>query len=538
MSAASVVAAPAFAAGDKDPDGLKKIKFPPFLKPAIEKAYSRYAEWKGSDETVVFPIISDLHAEGEPKMKAPVTRLDWYDAKIHLLLARAVARRFNSDFIADLGDFGMDRWQKGGLPPWKEHMSPRMDLQYRLYRGEKVPVLFAPGNHDFGHPKKTITLKEWGECFNLRQKRERAGATELSANGDYGYLDLDAKKTRVVFMDTSETAPMGKGITASQVEWLGETARTTPAGWRLVVVSHIPLHRSLGRMPSESFDIPDGVGFAESRDILEKFAASRSMPVYTFAGHSHSDLEVEEKGVIYAISQSYGTAPWQRITPDARYTLVDRASTVIVDMVAIKPKNGEAKIFRVGAGGEKLDRDLVRGINRGAASWVYSSNRLRVNVPGVTARTSFKVGAGEAKAKNMTSEVRDGVRFVWIDNAGGEVTEAQRNFFNREAAKREPVALVLSVPVFVAGLSLDEAPSAHVAWKMPPDHPEINVRVGWLGGGHSYQTFYFRWNIFTAPRMVGIFAAYRDKSFVASDYGVVECVAPEDKGLEVVVNGY
>ena len=54
------------------------------------------------------------------------------------------------------------------------------------------------------------------------------------------------------------------------------------------------------------------------------------------------------------------------------------------------------------------------------------------------------------------------------------------------------VALVLSVPLYMPGLSVGEAPCGHPRWKMPPDHPEIRKRVGWLGGGHSYTTFYFR----------------------------------------------
>ena len=71
---------------------------------------------------------------------------------------------------------------------------------------------------------------------------------------------------------------------------------------------------------------------------------------------------------------------------------------------------------------------------------------------------------------------------------------------------------------------------------MPPDHPEIKKRVGWLGGGHSYTTFYFRWNVLHAPRMVGVFSAYGMSSFSASCDGVFQAVASASTKLHVNVN--
>lgn len=265
MSAATAVA-PGFAAKDMldDPDGIAMIQFPEFVKPAIEKALARFREWKGDDETVVFPVVSDLHAEGEPKLKVPVTGIDWWDSKIHLLYACCAARAFESDFFADLGDIGMDRWQKGGLPSWESHMQPRLEIQYRLYRGMKMPIVFAVGNHDLGHTQKTITTREWGELFNLRQKKERVGATELGPDGDYGFLDLAAKKTRVLFLNTTSTGAMGKGISRAQTAWADKAVAGTPPGWRLVVLSHICLHRNMGRWLPETLERPDGEGFRKA----------------------------------------------------------------------------------------------------------------------------------------------------------------------------------------------------------------------------------------------------------------------------------
>ena len=538
MTAATAVTPAVAAKKDAvEPGEIAKIPVPDHVKPAIAKAYARFTEWKGKDETVVFPLVSDLHAEGEPTLKVPVVGIDWWDSKIHLLYACCAARAFEADFFADLGDIGMDRWQRGGLPPWEAHMKPRMEIQYRLYENLEMPVLFAVGNHDLGHPQKTITVREWGECFNLRQKKERGGATELGPDGDYGFLDLAAKKTRILFLNTTSTGPMGKGISRAQTDWAEKAVAATPSGWRLVVLSHSCLHRNMGRWLPATLERPDGEGFAEIRAQLEKFATARRMPVCAFSGDSHFDNELTENNVTYAITQSYGTSPWQMLPPESRYHLLDRAHDLLVDMVALKPASGAVKVFRIGAGGELADRDLVRDPNRGTRKFVYSSGVARLAVPGVTKTVRFTVSADDARTKNLTTESRNGLRFVWLDNAGGEITKEQFEFFKREAESREPVALVLSVPLYIPGLSVEEAPCGHVHWKMPPDHPEIKTRTGWLGGGHSYTTFYFRWIVLHTPRLAGIFAAYSDTSFAACDEGAVECVAPAADGLKVVING-
>ncbi|MDD4018854.1 MAG: hypothetical protein PHV28_13030, partial [Kiritimatiellae bacterium] len=44
----------------------------------------------------------------------------------------------------------------------------------------------------------------------------RRGPTELGPDGDYGFLDLAAKKTRVLFLNTTSTGAMGKGISRAQ----------------------------------------------------------------------------------------------------------------------------------------------------------------------------------------------------------------------------------------------------------------------------------------------------------------------------------
>jgi len=486
---------------------------------------------------VVFPVVADMHSESEPVMKKPTDWKGWWDSKMHLLYARRAARAFGADFFADLGDIGMDRWNKGGLPDWESHMKPRMELQYQLYSGCRIPVLFAVGNHDLGHPKFQISKQQWGECFNLRQKRERLGATQLGADGTWGYLDIPAKRTRAILLNTTDTGAMKEGVSAEQTEWLAGALDSTPAGWRVVALSHISLHETLG-------DWHNGAGkrhrrtdgFVRVRTLFERFAASRGTPVFSVAGHSHLDAEISENGVSYVVTQSYGTTPWQKIDPLTRYSLLNRNATLLVDMFALKPSTGEMRVFRIGHGGESADRVLPRDANLGARCAAFCGSEARLVVPGVSRTVRFRVSEGEAAQRDMTAETRDGIRFVWIDNKGGEITKAQFDFFAAESAGPAPVALILSVPLYMAGLSVEEAPCAHPDWKMPPGHPEIATRTGWLGGGHSNTTLHFRWNVVNAPRLAGVFCVYGRSAFSAVERGAVECSAPAGTTLDVAVN--
>ena len=518
------------------PGEFSYIPLPSLIKGEIEKTYARFCAWKGGDEAVVFPILTDIHDETTNEVKVPKTWLDFWQQKLHVLYAKYAAQKFGADFIADLGDIGMDRWQGGKPAPWAEHMKPRLELEYKLYDGLDIPVLFSCGNHDLGHPQKHITTKEWASYLNIPQQRNRKGATALSPDGDYGYLDLAAKRTRIVFLNTSVDSVGGDNISNEELAWVGSALRSTPQGWRLCVLSHVCLDPHLGCWVIENDNIRQPNGFPEMRALLEKFAAERKMPVYAFAGHSHCDFEREMNGVVYAITQSLGTTPFQAIPGHGRYQVVDRGHQTIFDFVALKPASGDCRMFRVGAGGEAADRDLSTNADRGSVAAVCTGDRVRLTVPGVVERCSFSVSTDDAKRKNLTAETRDGIRFVYIDNAGGELTQEQFDFFNREKVSRTPIALILSVPLYMPGLSVDEAPCGHPKWKMPPDHPEIKKRVGWLGGGHSYTTFYFRWNVLHAPRMVGVFSVWADKSFAATCDGVFQAVASASTGLHVNVN--
>ena len=87
------------------PMTIPKFDVPEWANAQIEEALVRFEAWRGDEVTVVFPLISDMHA-ARPDFANPC---DFHDPKYHVLLARTATERFGADFFGELGDIGFDR---------------------------------------------------------------------------------------------------------------------------------------------------------------------------------------------------------------------------------------------------------------------------------------------------------------------------------------------------------------------------------------------------------------------------------------------
>ena len=92
----------AISSGDVDDQGLKPI--PEWAVKEIEMTLARFVEWKGDDETVVFPMVTDVHSETHRggTVNGDPDEIDWFDNKNHIYIAQQAAVRFNADFLVDL----------------------------------------------------------------------------------------------------------------------------------------------------------------------------------------------------------------------------------------------------------------------------------------------------------------------------------------------------------------------------------------------------------------------------------------------------
>lgn len=140
----------------------------------------------------------------------------------------------------------------------------------------------------------------------------------------------------------------------------------------------------------------------------------------------------------------------------------------------------------------------------------------------------------------MASRVVKGVRFVFIDNSLYEILPKQLAFWKSEAAKGEPVALMMHIPLYMPGYGPLEAGCAHPQWGAKVDpHWKIERRPQWPESGHSKTTFAFREAVFSTPNLLGVFVGHEHRQMIAFDRGHVQCVTAANADgsfLDVRVN--
>ena len=140
----------------------------------------------------------------------------------------------------------------------------------------------------------------------------------------------------------------------------------------------------------------------------------------------------------------------------------------------------------------------------------------------------------------MASRVVKGIRFVFIDNSLYEILPEQLAFWKQEAAKGEPVALMMHIPLYMPGYGPREAGCAHPEWGAKVDpHWKIERRPQWPEAGHTQTTFAFREAVFSTPNLLGVFVGHVHRHFFAFDRGRVQCATAANADgsfLDVRVN--
>ena len=341
---------------------------PAWAKRQIDEAYLRFESWRGGEDAVVFPLVSDIHA-ALPFFSNPP---DFKDTKYHVLLAQRAALKFKADFFAELGDIGFDRDLKW-KPSKKEDAQNRLESQRNLYRNFPLPVLFCMGNHDSGRAygeffsEQTLSAKEYGGMFNGMIKKR---GTELATgpNEDYGYYNVPGKKCRVFFLNTSDSFEAGYSL--EQMQFLADHLKVPP-GTCAVVMGHKCIHPMIGKWRgNKPGSINNGElcikilsafragGKGEAEGVCWDFTGNRDTSLAGFlSGDSHFNSQAVAEGVHFIISQGYGTVSAKDLPDGVDYvTSVDRTKTMLVDLFAINTAKREMKIFRIGAGGPDRDR--------------------------------------------------------------------------------------------------------------------------------------------------------------------------------------
>lgn len=358
---------------------------PAWLEKAIDEALKRYTAWKGADETVVFPITTDLHA--------------WYpdldeslgagkDHKLHIPYALRVGERFAADFHADLGDIGSDLVS---LPKFggatAEEQKRRYVSQFELYDKTTRPVFHCVGNHDLSYVTKdadgktkhqSVEPSVFGEHFAPLAH----GAEVVWGEGKhYGYWDVPGKNFRVIVLDTFEWRH-SYGLKVPQLQFLAK-ALSVPPETTVIALMHAELqpqfacwlgakgvmgYRNHCNGAYAKFGYKEAIrmfedfvahGKGESGEVKWDFTGLKGNRLAALlSGHSHYNNSMKAFDVPYICRQGHGWLSLKTELPHengATYAWFAREKDTLIDVVAVKPKTGELRIFRVGADNEKGD---------------------------------------------------------------------------------------------------------------------------------------------------------------------------------------
>lgn len=335
------------------------IEIPSWVDQEIQKVGQRIQEWQGSDPIVLFPVITDVHSGGR-------------DTYRHVAYLNHAAKSLPFDFIADLGDIGLD------VPATKELEVAMPFLQRHAELHHQFPGISINlvGNHDHnrnGGQGNAFNDRELGEFFNVPSLRKSTSLRQLTLaeNGTYGFVDIPARKVRVFFLNTSDRQDPQNYYTVSprQMDFLVYHMRFTEPGWTVLVLSHYCMWKDLGAWNSDSvrgahmdtllqiFQDFNAAAKGESEGVRWDFTGNVDCRMAAYiTGDSHFDVTERENGILVAISQGFGGVSPKDVPRWASRTDFNPAQQTLVDIVAVKPQARELKIFRMGAGGAEKDR--------------------------------------------------------------------------------------------------------------------------------------------------------------------------------------
>ena len=146
-----------------------------FVGPQVEEALQRYLAWKGDDETVCFPVLTDVHTA------------DRY-SYLHIGYGAVAAEKFGADFMANLGDIGLNAYPATVDAAYAKTVVDNTQAQMLKYDGV---WLYTAGNHDWDAgegqflTEQFLTdtfhkLCELRDGLHIVRQRERALQHDLS----------------------------------------------------------------------------------------------------------------------------------------------------------------------------------------------------------------------------------------------------------------------------------------------------------------------------------------------------------------------
>ena len=320
---------------------LSGSSLPSFVEDESMATYKRVVDYISDQDVFLLAHITDVHSGGSERYK-------------HVGYLNTLNKTWGFNILCNGGDIGLDTG---------ESESEALSLLYNTKSQMNCtsPWLYCKGNHE-----RNISRKELGTIFIKPSKRQFPNLQIGDSTFLYGYIDDTTTKTRTIFLNTSDTDSLSHyAVSDVQVVWLGNTLYNTPSGYRVIILTHL-CPKSIG----EWVDYPGDWRTAENlTKIIEAFAqrgtASHAGENWNFAGttakivcvlsgDSHFNNSLKENGVNYFVRQGYGNVGADSLPSGATFDAFNPNSQCLFDVLVVKD-NSNAKIFRIGAGGETRD---------------------------------------------------------------------------------------------------------------------------------------------------------------------------------------
>lgn len=222
---------------------------------AEAETVARIVNQHQSNDSIVFPFLSDAHCGYYTDTGNAATTLAGQ-------LLNQIGKRTPYDFIVHGGDYSTGAWNTTKLDSF-EHIEDYTELTSEANKG--VPSLWCAGNHDDAAYQATANRVSQKELFGLVGRKNRISGASCPNGCNYGYMDLENRKLRVIYLDTDDKRNWGTVLISSsssvpeylnaqnvggeQLRWLANTGldftdKANPAEWSIVVVSHAALNIS------------------------------------------------------------------------------------------------------------------------------------------------------------------------------------------------------------------------------------------------------------------------------------------------------
>lgn len=317
---------------------------PDYVVAEAAETYARFEAWKGDDEVVVFPILTDIHSHERYSYQ-------------HIGYAAKADELFHYDFMACLGDIGLNVGPSNVSAQYAEDVIRFTRAEMDKYRGV---FLYAAGNHDWDDGQGGVRTAQYlSDVFQKPALEYADGNLHLVPGEVYCYYDIPDKNVRVIILNSEGSrtlAPAYYLFDDRQMEWFTGLLDETDPQTSVIVMSHYMPH-PIGRW----HNTPDAVTKASNErlmSILSDYRTRRSI-VGLFCGDSHVNTLVVEDGVNYYITQGLGGVAVRDMMDGTVHEFFDYRGQTCCDVIAVKPALRQGRSFRIGAGGAAYDCDFV-----------------------------------------------------------------------------------------------------------------------------------------------------------------------------------